>query len=58
MNTSEKLFSARFLIVCFTLSFLLLGVVVYDVYATEIQNEITDAILHALPDLDSSLAKL
>ena len=29
-----------------------------DAYATEIQQEITDAVLNALPDLDNSLAKL
>jgi len=58
MNTSEKLLSARILTVCLTVSFLLLSIVIYDVYATEIQQEVTDAVLKALPDLDSSLAKL
>ena len=58
MNSSEKLLSARILTVCLTISLLLLSVVIYDSYATEIQNEITDAVLNALPDLDSSLAKL
>lgn len=58
MNTSEKLLSARILTVCLTISFLLLGYVVYDAYATEIQQQIADAVLNALPDLDNSLAKL
>lgn len=58
MGTSEKLLSARILTICLSLSILLLGFVVYDAYATEIQQEVTDAVLNALPDLDNSLAKL
>ncbi len=58
MNTSEKLLSARILTFCLTASLLLLSIVIYDAYATEIQQEVTDAVLKALPDLDHSLAKL
>ncbi|MDT0606340.1 hypothetical protein [Croceitalea rosinachiae] len=58
MNPSEKLLSARILTICLTISALLLSLVVYDAYAAQIQQEITDAVLNALPDLDNSLAKL
>lgn len=58
MNTSEKLISARILTTCLTVSLLLLGFVIYDAYATDIQQQVADAVLKALPDLDNSLAKL
>lgn len=58
MNTSEKLFSARILTLCVGLSIAMLSVVIYDAYATEIKQELVDAVINALPDLDSSLAKL
>jgi len=58
MNTSEKLLSARILTTCLTVSLLLLGFVIYDAYATDIQQQVADAVLNALPDLDNSLAKL
>ena len=58
MNTSEKLLSARILTACLTVSLLLLGFVIYDAYATDIQQQVADAVLNALPDLDNSLAKL
>lgn len=58
MNTSEKLLSARILTICLTISVLLIGFVAYDAYAIEIQQEVTEAVLNTLPDLDNSLAKL
>lgn len=58
MNTSEKLLSARILTICIALSIMMLSIVVYDAYATEIKQEVVDTVLSALPDLDRSLAKL
>lgn len=58
MNTSDQLLSARILTICLTVSVLLLSIVIYDAYASDIQQEVTDAVLKALPDLDNSLANL
>lgn len=58
MNTSEKLFASRVLVGSLTLCLLMIGYVVYTEYATEIQNELLDALTKTFPNLDRELAGL
>lgn len=58
MNTSEKLFASRVLFGSLTLCLLMIGYVVYAEYATDIQNELFDALTKTFPNLDRELAGL
>ncbi|WP_350289601.1 hypothetical protein [uncultured Croceitalea sp.] len=58
MKTSEKLLPARIVIWSAVIGFMVISYTVYTQYATEISQEVTNAIVEALPDLDNAVAKL
>lgn len=58
MKPTTHLIAARILTFCIVASLLVLGIVAYDSYATDIHQKVTQVVLNALPDLDRSLAQL
>lgn len=58
MKTSEKLLPVRIVIWSAVIGFMVIGYTVYTQYSTEISQEVTNAIVEALPDLDNAVAKL
>lgn len=58
MKTSEKLLPARIVIWSAVIGFMVIGYTVYTQYSAEISQEVTNAIVEALPDLDHAVAKL
>ncbi|GMN09567.1 hypothetical protein MTsPCn9_16100 [Croceitalea sp. MTPC9] len=58
MKTSDKLLPTRILIWSLIIGCMVVGYTVYTQYSSEISQEVTDAIVGALPDLDNAVAKL
>lgn len=58
MKTSEKLLPTRIVIWSAVIGFMVIGYTAYTQYSTEISQEVTNAIVEALPDLDNAVAKL
>lgn len=58
MKTSKKLLPTRIVIWSFLIGLFVIGFTIYSQYATEINQELTNAIVEALPDLDNAIAKL
>lgn len=58
MNTSEKLFASRVIFGSLALCLGMIAYVVYTEYATDIQNELFDALTKTFPNMDRELAGL
>jgi hypothetical protein len=58
MKASEKLLPARIVIWSLVIGLMVVGYTVYSQYSAEISQEVTNAIVEALPDLDNAVAKL
>lgn len=58
METSTKLLPTRIVIWSFLIGLFVIGFTIYSQYSTEISQEVTNAIVEALPDLDNAVAKL
>jgi len=57
MNTKEKFFDSR-IIANFTIAFtLIISIIFYLKYSTEIEDQVTTVIVHSLKDVSSSLAE-
>lgn len=58
MKTSEKLLPTRIVIWSLLLGLFVVVFTVYTQYSSEIEQEVTNVIVEALPDLDNAVAKL
>jgi hypothetical protein len=57
MKASEKLLPARIVIWSLVIGLLVVGYTVYSAYSAEISQEVTNAIVNALPEVDNTVAQ-
>lgn len=58
MENSGKFLSTRIILWSLVIGILVVGYTFYSQYSNEIGQEVTNAIVEALPDFDNAVAKL
>ena len=58
MESPKKLLPTRIVIWSFLIGLFVIGFTIYSQYSTEINQEVTNVIVDALPNIDQAVAKL